>query len=302
MKRPPSLQFNDRAVILSPAGKIDGYVVQDAAAVLEGWGLRPEISENALCDAGRFSGSVAQRLSDLQRAFDDPDVKLILCSRGGYGTAHLLGKLNFSGIKRNPKWLVGYSDITLLHAALQTHGIASLHGPMAQHFSDEGAEDIAVRYTKTVLAGQSPEYRIPVGEKSSLLNRKGEATGKLFGGNLSVFCGLLGSKYVRIPRGGILFIEDIGETPYRVDRMIYHLKLAGIFERISGLIVGQFTGYEEDSQMYSPLQESIREAVSEYDFPLCFNFPVGHVKLNFPLIMGGTAALRVEEEFISFIQ
>ena len=302
MKRPPPLQFNDRAVILSPAGKIDGYVVRDAAAVLDSWGLRPEISENALCDTGRFSGSVAQRLSDLQKAFDDPDVRLVFCSRGGYGTAHLLGKLDFSGIKRNPKWVVGYSDITLLHAALQTYGIASLHGPMAQHFSDEGADDIAVRYTKSILAGQPVKYGIPVGEKDSLLNRRGEATGRLFGGNLSVFCGILGSQYARIPRGGILFIEDIGEAPYRVDRMIHQLKLAGIFRRISGLIVGRFTGYEEDSQMYSPLLESIREAVSEYDFPLCFNFPVGHVKLNFPLIMGEVAALRVEEAFISFIQ
>lgn len=301
MKRPPSLQLNDRAVILSPAGKIDGYVVQDAAAVLDSWGLCVEVSENALCDAGRFSGSVAQRLSDLQKAMDDPDVKLILCSRGGYGTSHLLGALHFSGIKRNPKWVVGYSDITLLHAALQDCGIVSLHGPMAQHFSDEGAEDIAVRYTKSVLAGQPLEYRIPVRGYSSL-NRKGEAMGKLFGGNLSVFCSLLGTRYLRIPHRGILFIEDIGEMPYRVDRMIYQLKHAGIFRKISGLIVGQFTGYEEDNLMYSPLQESIRDAVGEYHFPLCFNFPVGHVKLNFPMIMGETASLKVDDDFVSFIQ
>ncbi|MEA4917604.1 LD-carboxypeptidase [Proteiniphilum sp.] len=301
MKRPPSLQFNDRAVIISPAGKIDGYIVQGAAAVLENWGLRPEISENALCEAGRFSGSVEQRLSDLQKAFDDPDIKLVFCSRGGYGVVHLLEKLDFSGIKKNPKWVVGYSDITLLHATLQTCGIASLHAPMAQHFSDEGSEDIAVRYTKTVLSGQPVSYRIPVA-KSSLLNRKGESSGRLFGGNLSVFCSLLGSQYAKIPNGGILFIEDIGEVPYRVDRMIYQLKIGGVFSKINGLIIGQFTGYEEDPQMYSPLFESIREAVSEYDFPLCFDFPVGHVKLNFPLIMGGTADLKVEEDFISFIQ
>lgn len=301
MKRPPSLQFNDRAVILSPAGKIEGDVVQDAAAVLEGWGLRPEISENALCHSGRFSGSVTQRLSDLQRAFDDPEVKLIFCSRGGYGAVHLLEKLDFSKIKRNPKWLVGYSDITLLHAALQASGIVSLHGPMAQHFSDEGKMDISVRYTKSILAGQSVEYRIPV-EENAFLNRKGEATGRLFGGNLSVFCSLLGSKFIRIPRQGILFLEDIGETPYRVDRMIHQLRLSGVFDRISGLIIGRFTGYEEDNQMYFTLQESIREVVREYDFPLCFNFPVGHVKLNFPLIMGGMASLRVDKELISFKQ
>jgi muramoyltetrapeptide carboxypeptidase len=275
--------------------------VQDTVAVLESWGLRPEISENALCDAGRFSGSVEQRLSDLQKAFDDPEVRLVFCSRGGYGTVHLLEKLDFSGIRRNPKWVAGYSDITILHAALQSCGIASLHAPMAQHFSDEGAEDIVVRHTKNILEGNSVGYHIPV-EDNFPLNRKGNATGQLFGGNLSVFCSLLGSGYAGIPRGGIFFIEDIGEAPYQVDRMICQLKLAGVFGRIGGLIVGRFTGYEEDNLMYSPLQESIREAVGEYDFPVCFNFPVGHVKLNFPLIMGATSVLMVEESFILFIQ
>lgn len=301
MKRPPSLQLNDKAVILSPSGKIDGSIVQDAAAVLDSWGLHSEISKNALCDAGRFSGSVAQRLFDLQKAFDDPQVKLILCSRGGYGAVHLLEKLNFSCIKRNPKWVVGYSDITLLHAALQSRGIASVHGPMARHFSDEGAEDIAVRYTKAVLAGNPLKYQIPVGNNSSL-NRKGESKGQLFGGNLSVFCSLFGTKYLRIPQGGILFIEDIGELPYRVDRMIFQLKLAGLFREIRGLIVGQFTDYEEDPQMYAPLYESIKEAVIEYDFPVCFNFPVGHVKLNFPMIMGEKATMKVDDKFVSFRQ
>lgn len=301
MKRPPSLRLNDKAVILSPAGKINGSVVQDTAAVLESWGLRPEISQHALCETGRFSGSVEQRLSDLQKAFDDPKVKLIFCSRGGYGTVHLLEKLDFSGMKKNPKWVVGYSDITLLHAALQNKGIASIHGPMAKHFSDEGADDVAVRYTKSILAGQPLSYQIPVKE-NAYLNRKGRAIGRLFGGNLSVFCSLLGTKYASIPYKGILFIEDIGEAPYRVDRMIHQLRLAGVFKRIGGLIVGRFSDYEEDNQMYYPLRESIRKAASAYNFPLCFDFPVGHVKLNFPLIMGETASLTVGEDFISFNQ
>lgn len=301
MKRPPSLQFQNKAVILSPAGKIDGSVVQRAAAVFESWGLRAEISKNALCDTGRFSGTVEQRLSDLQNAFDDPLVKLVFCSRGGYGMSHLLGKIDFSAIKRNPKWVVGYSDITLLHAALQAHGIASLHGPMAKHFSDEGAEDIAVRYTKSIIAGQSVKYEIPVGNNAPL-HREGSITGRVFGGNLSVFCTLIGTRFLKIPYKGILFIEDTGEEPYRVDRMIYQLKLAGIFRKIGGLIIGQFTDYQEDNQMYTPLQASIRDAVGEYGFPLCFNFPVGHVKLNFPLIMGGKATLTVGKEVVLFSQ
>lgn len=266
--------------------------------------MRPEISPFALGENGRFSGTEAERLSDLQQAMDDPDARLILCSRGGYGVMHLLPKLNFAGIRRYPKWVVGYSDITALHAALQSHGVASIHGPMASHFSREGADDVSVRYTKSILAGQPVCYSIPTDLLSpgASLNRTGAAKGRLFGGNLAVFCGLLGSRYVRIPDKGILFIEDIGEPPYRVDRMIHQLKLAGAFNRISGMIVGRFTDYEEDDQMYAPLYESILHAVEEYDFPVCFHFPVGHVKLNFPLIMGVMAELRVNNDSIFFKQ
>lgn len=301
VKRPPSLKKNDKAVILSPAGKVDRHMAEGTATVLEGWGLRVEIAGYALGKRGRFSGTAAERLEDLQRAFDDPGTKLVLCSRGGYGTMHLLSKLDFSTIRRNPKWVVGYSDITALHAALQYHGVASVHGPMAAHFSNEGAEDVSVRYIKSVLAGQSLDYTIPV-QPGETLNRNGTARGRLFGGNLSVFCSIIGSRYARVPRGGILFIEDTGELPYRVDRMIYQLKLAGVFNRISGMIIGRFTGYEEDDQMYFPLLASIREAIEEYTFPVCFHFPAGHTRLNFPLVMGGTARLGVNTGNVSLQQ
>lgn len=296
MKRPPSLKYNDKAVILSPSGNIDPYIVEDAIAVLEGWGLQAEASKSALGENGRFSGTVSERLHDLQQAMDDPSVRLILCSRGGYGMVHLLPKLNLSAIRRNPKWVVGYSDITALHAALQYHGVSSLHGPMAGHFSLEGPEDVSVRYIKSILAGQPVSYTLPV-TKNETLNREGIAHDRtLFGGNLSVFSGLMGTRYARIPRDGILFIEDVGEVPYRVDRMIHQLKLAGVFDRISGLIVGQFTEYEEDDQMYRPLYESIREVVDKYNFPVAFNFPVGHVRLNFPLIMGANTQMSVSRD------
>ena len=301
MKRPPCLRTSDKAVILSPAGKIDASVVHKAASVLEGWGLQTVVGDYAINENGRYSGSVYERLSDLQKAFDDPKVKVILCSRGGYGVVHLLSDLDFAGIRANPKWVVGYSDITALHAALQLHGIASIHGPMAKHFSDEGAEDASVQYTKSIITGHPVEYHIPVTEINEL-SRSGDAAGRLFGGNLSVFCSILGTKYARIPRHGILFIEDIGEAPYKTDRMIHQLKLAGVFERISALIVGQFTDYEEDEQMYDTLQQSIRNAVKEYTFPLCFDFPVGHVKQNYPLVMGAPATLTVEDDLIIFKQ
>jgi len=297
MIRPPLLKSRDKAVIVSPAGKIDADIVDKAASILHEWGLKVEVGENALSRVGRFSGSIEQRLSDLQKAMDDAEVNLIFCSRGGYGMVHLLDRLNFDGMIRNPKWVVGYSDITALHSALQSNGIISIHGPMAKHFAEEGASDKAVAYTKTVLTEGRIDYKID-GTKYSALNRKGKASGRLFGGNLSVFCGILGSRFAVIPKEGILFIEDIGEEPYRVDRMMYQLRLAGVFDNIKGLIVGRFTDYSEDNAMYGPLYKSILEAVVPYTFPVCFGFPVGHVKDNYPLMMGAETALTVTNDQI----
>ncbi|WP_074010737.1 S66 peptidase family protein [Lascolabacillus massiliensis] len=301
MLRPAPLKLNDKVVIISPSGKIDESFAKDAASIMDSWGVKTEIGRYALSENGRFSGSVEERLYDLQSALDNPLIKLILCSRGGYGVIHLLDKLDFSSIRKHPKWVIGYSDITALHSALQKNGIISIHGPMAKHFSEEGEEDLSVRYTKSILFGQPVAYEIPT-EGYDIINRKGRAMGKLFGGNLSVFCGLLGSKYIRIPHRGILFIEDIGEVPYRVDRMIYQLKISGMFSKISGLIVGKFTDYEEDDLMYASLYESIRNVVEDYEFPVCFNFPVGHVKHNLPLLMGEKAELIVGDDRILFKQ
>jgi muramoyltetrapeptide carboxypeptidase len=301
MKRPPNLQLNDKAVILSPAGKIEERFVKNAVDVLKGWGLAVEIGEYALCETGRFAGLAEQRLSDLQQAMDDPEMKLIFCSRGGYGVVQLLDKLDFTEIKENPKWIVGYSDITALHCALQANGVMSLHAPMAKHFSDEGVEDIAVRNTRNVLTGQSVTYHIPVG-KNSYLNRIGSVSGRLFGGNLAVLCGMLGTQFLKILPNGILFIEDIGEPPYKVERMMYQLKYVGVFDQINGFIVGQFTDYEEDNGISYTLYESIRKIVDEYDFPVCFDFPIGHVKENYPVIMGEQVSLNISEDEVIFIQ
>lgn len=294
MKRPPFLKLNDRVVILSPSGNICATHVNNAANILREWGLEVTVSENALRETGRFSGFVEQRLNDLQRAMDDTDVKLIFCARGGYGAVHLLDRLDYSSMKENPKWLIGYSDITALHTALQSNGIMSVHGPMAQHFSEEGASNLSVLYSKAALSGKDLNYTVPV--EYPFLNRQGKASGTLFGGNLSVYASMLGSKYIKIPRNGILLLEDIGEEPYRIDRMIYQLKIAGVFNRLKGLIVGQFTEYEEDNKMYGSLYESILSAVKEFDFPICFGYPVGHTRINLPIIMGGNATLTVNKE------
>ena len=296
MKRPPFLKLNDKVAIVSPSGNVNPVYVKDAMGILQEWGLEVSVSENALRETGRFSGFVEQRLYDLQTAMDDPKVKLIFCSRGGYGAVHLLDKLDFTAIKNNPKWLIGFSDITALHAALHSHGIMSIHGPMVKHFSEEGGTNLSVLYTKSAISGRELNYTVPVDHPH--LNRLGKTTGVLFGGNLSVYTALLGSKYIKIPRNGILFIEDIGEEPYRIDRMIYQLKISGLFNKIKGLIVGQFTDYEEDNKMYGSLYESIMSAVKEFDFPVCFGFPVGHTRINLPMIVGGKATLTIKKDTV----
>ncbi|MGI6073065.1 MAG: S66 peptidase family protein [Fermentimonas sp.] len=297
MRVPVPLNVGDKAVIVSPSGWIDDYVVGDAVSVLEDWGLIVDVANHALERNGRFAGTVDGRLEDIQKAFDDKNVRLVLCSRGGYGVVQLLDRLRFGGIRRYPKWVIGYSDITALHAGLQRHGIASIHGPMARHMSDEGADDVSVRMLKSMVAGQRLRYEVPTKDDFYDLNRRGKASGRLFGGNLAVLCGLMGTRFFNVPRGGILVIEDIGEEPYKVDRMLRQLDLAGVFRRIGGLIVGQFVGYDEDEQMDSPLYEMISGIVEKYKFPVCFNFPIGHVKLNFPVLMGDVGTLLVEKDF-----
>lgn len=287
---PPNLNSGDKAIIISPSGNIDLQYINGACQVLQSWGLVVEIATHAEGQYGRFGGTVDQRIADLQQAMDDPDVRLIFCSRGGYGIVHLLDKLNFEGMKKYPKWIVGYSDITALHLALLQDGIVSLHAPMARHLTEDSL-DIASSYLKDSLFINMPEYSLD----SHSLNREGLVRGKLFGGNLAVLSGLIGTPYMVIPENGILFIEDIGEAPYKIDRMMWQLKLSGILSRISALIIGQFTDCPEDPLMGSTIYGSIRDIVKDYNYPLVFNFPVGHVKENYSLLHGAVVELEVSE-------
>mgnify|MGYP003258149416 CR=1 FL=1 len=285
---PPLLNKNDKAVIISPSGSIESSFIDGAKLVLESWGLNVIVSQYAREKNGRFCGTVEQRVEDLQGAMDDPDVKLIFCSRGGYGIVHLLDRLNFTEIKKYPKWLVGYSDITALHLAFMKNGILSAHAPMARHLAED-AEDTASLYLRRLLFEGIYEYSIA----SHPLNRIGIADGRLWGGNLAVLGGLIGTPFADVPDNSILFVEDIGEGAYKIDRMMWQLKLAGVLDRLSGLVVGQFADCEEDFLMYAPIYESIMNLVSGYNYPVVFDFPVGHVKENFPLVYSGKIRLEV---------
>ena len=289
---PPFLKPNDQIRIISPSGAIDTVYIDGAKKILESWNLQVTEGTFARSEYGRFAGTKMQRLNDLQLAFDDPEVKAILCSRGGYGVAQIIDKIDFSKFSNHPKWLIGFSDITILHNAISNLGVASIHGIMAKHLTELPIDSEQMIALKKILFGEQHSYNI----SNEQFNKPGTATGKLIGGNLSVLMGLRGSQFDCDYRNAILFIEDIGEKPYHIDRMMQNLRFSGALSQLSGLIVGQFSDCEEDQSMKQTISEIIVDAVSEYSFPVCFNFPAGHVDYNLPLILGTNVKLEVTEK------
>ncbi len=287
---PSSLNPGDQIRIVSPSGVIDPQFIDGASNVLAKWGLQVTEGEFARTEYGRFAGTEEQRIFDLQQALDDQDVKAILCSRGGYGLAQIVDKLDYAAFQKSQKWMVGFSDITILHNVITNLGIASVHGIMAKHLSELPADSDQSKGLKDILFGKLPHYEIA----SESLNRTGVAHGKLIGGNLSVLMGLRGSRFDLPYENNILFIEDIAEKPYHIDRMMQNLRFSGMLSRLSGLVVGQFSDCEEDPLMKQTIAEIIRNAVNDYAYPVCFNFPSGHVDYNLPLILGADVCLNVD--------
>lgn len=286
---PPYLQEGDTVMVISPSSKIDENLLKGAQRRLESWHLKVLISKHANDSFGKYAGTVKDRLDDLQRAMDNPEVKAILCSRGGYGAVHLIKYIDFTAFRKNPKWLIGFSDITALHNVFQYNGFASLHALMARHLTVEPEGDACAAYLKNILFGQLPAYSF----ERNKLNHTGVARGILRGGNMAVSHGLRGTPYDIPAENTILFIEDVSERPHAIERMLYNLKLGGVLDKLSGLIIGQFTDFEEDCSLGKVLYEALADLVKEYKYPICFNFPVGHVTRNFPLINGAEVELTV---------
>jgi len=294
---PASLLHNDQVRLISPAGIIEPSIIEGAEKKLQEWGWQVVRGKSLVGAYGRYSGTVAERLYDLQEALDDPDCKAIFCSRGGYGCIHLIDKLSLTDFRKKPKWLIGFSDITLLHALLQSEGYASIHGGMARQLAI-GTDPIETAscgkpldMLHSILCGK----RIEIKQPPHSLDRSGAGKGMLRGGNLSILYSLRGTPLDYLPEGCVLFLEDVGEKPYVVDRMMHNLKLGGILKRLSGLIVGQFSDYEEDPLMFGTVYELIADSVAEYNYPVCFDFPVGHTEKNIPLVTGSTVQLSVDK-------
>lgn len=291
---PQPLKPGDKIAIVSPAGIVNPDFVHTAMQVLSREGWNPYISKHALGKHGSFSGSIAHRLEDITNAFLDPDTRAILCSRGGYGAIHLLDDLSALPLERNPKWLIGFSDISALHALLSSKGIASIHAPMAKHLTHENGTDIYSQQLFDILRGNHPQYNWD----THPLNKYGTVSGQLRGGNLAVLQALINTPYDVFKKDIILFIEDIGEPIYKVQRMLYQLKLSGILQSLKGLIVGQFTNYQPDAN-FADMETMISALVYPYDFPVTFNAPIGHVNNNVPLVIGSEITLSVTEKATS---
>lgn len=289
MIRPSFLSPGSRIRIVSPAGIIDPNLVYGAASALESEGFEVVLGEHVFARSGRFAGTDAERLADLQAAIDDPRASAILCSRGGYGLSRIIDRVDFRPMGLNPKWLVGFSDISVLHNALSSYGVESLHAGMCRQLvrGGAGAESLVA-----CLRGELPSYRTA----PHALNVRGRASGRLTGGNLSLLYALKGTPFDIMPSDRILFIEDLSEPAYHIDRMLQSLRLAGVFDKIAGLVVGQFTDISGEENYEGGVYGIINELAGGLGIPVCYDFPAGHIDDNMPLVMGAETLLEVGSE------
>lgn len=284
---PRPLHDGDKIAIVSPAGPVDSTLVYAAADTLRAQGFLVDIMPYAIGRAGQYAAADSDRLADLRAAFSDTTVRAILCSRGGYGAVHLLDSLSQLPLQRDPKWLIGFSDISALHALLASRGIESIHGNMCKHMA-LGPDDDDNAMMLAMLRGYRPVYNF----EADTLNRCGSARGRLLGGNLAVVAELISTPYDVIQPGAILYIEDVEEPIYKIERIMYQLRLSGVLPRLGGLIVGQFTGYKPNDS-YETMERMIADMVAPYGYPVAFNVPVGHVDHNVPVINSAIVSLDV---------
>ena len=280
---PPFLKSGSVIGITCPSGYVSNERVAYAIIVLEKWGFKVKPGKTIGTEHFYFSGTDEQRLADLQEMMDDPAIDAILMGRGGYGMSRIIDALDFTAFLKRPKWVCGFSDITVLHNHLQAmYGISSLHSPMCGAFKPETENEGHLKSLLTALTGGSLAYHTP----PSLFNRNGDAEAVLTGGNLAMLAHLAGSISEVDTAGKILFIEDIGEYLYNADRMMLNLKRAGKLDKLKGLIVGGFTDMQDTERPFGQtIEEIIWDKVKEYDYPVCYNFPAGHQDVNFTLTM-----------------
>lgn len=290
---PDILKKGDTVALVSPSGRVEKDVLDLAESFLTEWGLIVKTGKFAAGSHHIFSGTADERLCDLQTAFDDPEIKAVFCSRGGYGSVLYIDSLSLKKISDFPKWLVGFSDISVLHSALNRNGIASLHGPMPKNFEAllKDKKDKSLSYLHHVLFDGQIEYTW----KGDATVNNFEVSGEIVGGNLSVLAGLRGTLHEPYYDSKILFLEDLNEQLYHVDRLVQNLKLGGVFNRISALVLGAFTDMEDTKVPFGKdVQQIFTDITKEADVPVVYGFSAGHQKPNYPLPFGLRLTLKRE--------
>ncbi|MCF6224562.1 MAG: LD-carboxypeptidase [Flavobacteriaceae bacterium] len=293
--KPPNLKKGDTVMILSPAGRIKDRTAIDAGIELANhWGLVVFFGNHLLAQDDTFAGTDKERADDFQKALDDPSIKAIWAARGGYGTVRIIDDLDFSFFTKNSKWIIGYSDITILHNKIHDLGFQTIHGqmPLTLNLEDPIQKESIVTLQKA-LFGKKLKYKL----ESSKYNRIGESSGQIVGGNLSIVYSMLSSNTDLDMNGKVLFIEDIGEALYHIDRMMISLKRADYFKNCKGLIIGDFRLKKNEGNAFGKtLEEIILDAVKGTDFPVIFNFPAGHIDDNRAIILGSYVDLKVTDK------
>lgn len=295
---PSYLRPGDTIAIVCPSGYMAPVRAQTCIDTLQKWGYRIRIGPTLGGDSDNyFSGADEERLADLQHMLDDPDVRAILCGRGGYGLTRIIDRIDFAHFRANPKWIIGYSDITLLHAHIEANfGIATLHAPMAAAFNDGGAEGADVQSLRMALEGKDLWYSCD----PHAFNRAGLASAPVTGGNLALLAHVAGTASAAPTAGKILFIEDVGEYLYNIDRMFRQLERSGRLDGLAGLVVGSFTDGKDTARPFGATAEAIiRDVIRDYDYPVCFGFPVGHGGRNVALRTSVPHRLTITDESVS---
>jgi len=295
---PPYLKTGDTIGIVCPSGYMAAERILSCVRTLKSWGFRVKIGRTVGSDSlNYFSGSDAERLDDLQAMLDDDEISAILFGRGGYGLSRIIDQVSFKKFKKSPKWVLGYSDITLLHAHIYAnYEIATAHSPMAGAFADAATDDIYINSVRDLLTGGKQNYTCD----AHPFNRRGEAGGKLMGGNLTLLAHVVGGPSDFKTKGLILFIEDIGEYLYNMDRMLFQLKEAGKFQKPAAVIIGSFSDMKDTERPFGQnAYEIIRDLLEDFEYPVCYGFPVGHVKENYALKCGAEYKLKIGREKVS---
>ena len=290
---PRPLKKGDRIAVISPSSSPTEKTVKEGCEILRQWGYVPVVGPHAMNEYHGFAGTADERAADLRWALTDSTISAIMCTRGGDGAVQLLTRISPSDFRRQPKWLIGFSDITALHSAMVQAGVMSIHGSMLHAISSQNGTDSVSVMLHNILEGTLPTYYL----EHNALDQPGCAEGLLVGGNFSVLCGLAGSPYDCLVRREplILFIEDTDEEMTKVDRMLHHLEVRGVLQRLKGIIVGHFTDYKRPKNDFEDMNEMLHSYLSELDIPVCYGFPVGHKRPNLPLIEGCRVRLEVSD-------